>query len=704
MAGFVLVSALQVEPTEEMMAAGQGFAPGSSGVERALVVIAGVHGLLAAAAWILASRRLAVGWRALSALVPVMVLALLLWERPQLRLPYLLDAWYDPQTAMFEGPDETWGDGVRVLEEGRNTTVTVIDRGESLRLFNDGRPESGIGGADPGFGEELVVLGSLPSLYAETPKRAMIVGLGGAHSTAVALGGPFERVDVVELEHAIVDAARFLYTDTGRDFPLDDERAHLIIDDARAQLVLCEPGTYDAVISQPSHPWLAGSSALYTVEFFQEVQRALSEGGVLSLWSNLFRIEVQHLQRIVATLLEVFEQVHAYVAEDSSFILVAGDGDFSIGERYATRLAGAGLRPYLRPFALDDLADYASVLELDTEGAKRFAEGAEPLVDDKPALEFELAQLEHFSGLELSQLDWAMRDVPWMSVETFASVPEEMRADLLLQRIGWVGLRWHQLQRLRAQLPDYPLEPTDRALVEGAMAEQVGDVAGAIAAYERGITDPRAHYRLSLLLDEERLWERQLDLGREHPSGYLAARRLLRAGLARPELAGPALEIAERLEDGGDVPLRRLLEAVAAGDCPGVMAAIERYPLALDDEQGARQAMRCAFALEHPRATELADRWEHVRRAAAKTQADQGQEALGEGNGGLAMRYFRRALMADPANADAASSLAQLLAGQDRQEEAAEVLRTAHRAARGLPGAIETIEAQAAVLSVDLVH
>lgn len=702
-AGFVLVPLLQVEPTEEMRAIGQGFAEGTSGVERALVVVAAVHALMAAAAGLAATHRSPLVVRLLTALVPVSVLSMMLWGRPTLHLPYLLDSWYDPTTALVQGPDDTWNEGVRVLEEGRNTTVTVIDRGESLRLFNDGRPESGIGGSDPGFGEELVVLGSLPTLYAAEPERAMIVGLGGAHSTAVALGGPYEQVDVVELEHAIVNAARFLYTDTERDFPLDDPRANLIIDDARAQLVLAEPGTYDAVISQPSHPWLAGSSALYTVEFFQEVQRALDDGGVLSLWSNLFRIEVQHLRRIVATLLEVFDDVHAYVAEDSSFILVAGDGDFSLGQRYAERVASEGLRPYLRPFAMDDLADYASVMELDTAGARAFAAGSEPLVDDKPALEFELAKLEHFSGLELSQLDWAFRDVPWISAETFAGIPEELRADLLLQRIGWVGLRWHQLERLREQLPEYELDEKERALIEGALAEQIGDVGGAIEGYEDALPDPRAHFRLSLLLDEERLWDRQLRLGREQADGYHSARRLLRAALARPSGAATALAVAEATNDGSDVPLREVLKAVLADDCAAVMEAVERYPLALDDELGARHAMRCAFATGD-RGPEIAARWDRVRRAVAKENRDLGQEALNERNHGLAMRYFRRALMANEADARSATSLSQLLSDLERHDDAAEVLRSAHRAARGLTDLVESIESQATALGVDLVH
>src|SRR5690606_4132554 len=113
--------------------------------------------------------------------------------------------------------------------------------------------------------------------------------------------GDFEKVYVVELEGAVVEAARTMHEERNRKaaretpFPLDDPRAELIVDDARARLKLLPAGALDAVVSQPSHPWLAGSSALYTREFFEEVRRALDDGGIFSLWVNLFRMDRESL-------------------------------------------------------------------------------------------------------------------------------------------------------------------------------------------------------------------------------------------------------------------------------------------------------------------------------------------------------------------------------------------------------------------------
>ncbi|MCB9625696.1 MAG: fused MFS/spermidine synthase, partial [Sandaracinus sp.] len=398
------------------------------------------------------------------------------------------------------------------LEEGRNTTVTIIERSGSLRLFNDGRPESGIStSGEPGFGEELSVLASLPTLFARDHGRAMVVGLGAGHSAAVMTGGPWERLDVVELEDSVVNAARFLYDSREKPFPLDDPRAHLVVDDARAQLVLAPEGSYDAVVSQPSHPWLAGSSALYTEEFFREVDRALRPGGVLALWTNLFRIHVRHLRSIVATLFEVFEHVNAFVAESSSFILVASHEPIAFDERFAERVSSPGLQPFLRPFALDDIVDFASTLELDSEGARAFSEDAPTVHDDRPVLEIELARIPHDQSLRESDLDYAFAEIPWVAPETVASVPSDVRVDFFLQRIEYVRLRLRALARLEASLARADLSASDAQLVRGVLAETRGDVSAALQAYDRARRDLRAADRADRLREAESRHRELLD-------------------------------------------------------------------------------------------------------------------------------------------------------------------------------------------------
>lgn len=624
---------------------------------------------------------------------------------PSLNLPFLLDAWYDPTAAVISGPEDHWRDYVVFLREGRNTTVTVLDRDQTLRLFNDGRPESGFGADQPGFGEELVVLGSLPTVFAEERERAMAIGLGAGHTTAVLLGGPWREVHVVELEGAVVDAARFLYETRQRPFPLDDERARLIVDDARAQLVLADEDSYDAVVSQPSHPWLAGSSALYTKEFFQEVDRALTDGGVLSLWTNLFRIDLAHLRSIVATLLEVFDHVRAFVVEDSSFILVAGHGPLPLGEEAARRLSFEGLRPFLRPFALDDLVDYAAGMELDTEGARAFAAGGEIIVDDRPSLEFDLARIPHMQDLSRRDVDVALETIPWITPESFATIPEELRTDVLINRVEYVALRRRAMLRVRAALPNLEMPEADRHLVEGVIAEYLGDVGGALAHYDAASGDDRAAYRADQLRSAERLHRSllaSLDRPRSRPTSL---RPFLVAALELTdrERARQVIALHGEVANGADDALVRFTQAWVDGSCETARAVTAEAPPVLDELPVALEAARCAFAAgDREAGLDFMRAYHRAARADAARNARDGQEARNAGNNGLAMRYFYRALAAYPAHATSAASLARMLHHLDRTDEAAEVLRRAYRAARGLPAAESALRGAADEIGVAL--
>jgi len=660
-----------------------------AGVELAILIVMLVHCIAASIA--LYHRYARSSFLAMlgAIFVPLFLAVGVVALQPSLHLPYLLDAWYDGYKALMEGPGEEWKDNVVFLEEGRNTTVTILNREGSLRLFNDGRPESGFGGGDPGFGEELATLGSLSTIFADQRETAMVIGLGAGHTTTVMLGGPWERIDVVELEHAVVNAARQLHTDRGKDFPLDDPRTNLIVDDARAQLVLAEEGSYDAIVSQPSHPWLAGSSALYTVEFFREAKRALRSGGTLALWSNLFRMDVRHLKSIVATLLEVFDHVQAYVVETSSFIFVASDQPLEIDAEVAARISDEGLRPWLQPFALDDVIDYVGALELDTAGAHAWSEGAPLIVDDRPALEFALARIPHFDSISQAQMDRALMQVPWMNEATFAEIPESLRADLIIQRIEYAHLRPEAVHRVRLALDDLPLPPEQRALIEGVLADQAGDVRAALAAFERAGADERAIYRADDIRTEERLYGQLIEVARTREALPTNAKPFLDAALAldRPSAMRTALELAERIGRSSDEPLMRIVRARLEHGCRGLREAIADP----ENEGGVMrehvqwQAMRCAFADGDLEVAATHQR-DHIRlrRGAASHLQREGEEADNANVLGYALRKYARAHKAWPGNAAAAAGLARLLARFGDEDRAEEVLERAYDYGEGL--------------------
>ena len=75
------------------------------------------------------------------------------------------------------------------------------------------------------------------------------------------------------------------------------------MNDARGALRLTDR-RYDAIVSQPSHPWTAGASHLYTREFMQLAHDHLNSGGVFVQWMNVIFMDEDLLRSLTATLLK----------------------------------------------------------------------------------------------------------------------------------------------------------------------------------------------------------------------------------------------------------------------------------------------------------------------------------------------------------------------------------------------------------------
>ncbi len=673
------------------------------GIELSLVTIAVLHLLTTVVAFRGTSERLV--YKLASFIAPTLVAVAILLHSPTIDLPFLLHARNDAINAIVEGPaSPVWEEQIVSLREGRNTTVTITDEDGLLRLYNDGRPESGFGGEAPGFGAELSMLGSLPVLFAKDQGRAMVIGLGAGHTAAVMLGGDWERLDVVELEEAVVEAARELYEAEETPFPLDDERAHLIVDDARARLVLSPEGRYDAIVSQPSHPWLAGSSALYTQEFFEEAARALKPGGVMCLWVNLFRTELSTLESVTATLRSVFPHGHAFVVEDSSWILIASREPIPLDDEVAERVRSEGLRPYMEPQGLDHIIDFAAVRELDQRGFEAFGAHAEIIRDDKPLLEFLLAQTASGMSIAYTELDYAVYDTPWIGPEAFAELPERYRDEILLARIREVENRVPGLHRLAESMPELTLSEDERGLVMGRLFEARGHVRTALSHYD-GADDPDAALSADELRHAERAHYRLVTVAHDREAIPYTARPYLSSAMAvdQQRFIARALEVAERAANDDDDTLVEVARAYLDGGCAGLLETPSLLFEVSRNEHVGLIATRCAFtAGQEERARRFMEERMRVRRALALEEGKMGREAENAGNVSRAVRHFRRSLMANPAHGPSAAALARILSDRGRDEEAQEVLRAAAAAAEGLPQSTSAIEGAAETLMLTL--
>ena len=194
-----------------------------------------------------------------------------------------------------------------LVTEGRHALVSIHEEGWGRRIRTNGLPESGRSYAPPYNAIEVDLLGILPYLVAEQPKRGLVIGFGGGGTLDALVHTGLEEIEVVELEQRVIDAAAELYPNGG--MPLGDPRVELHINDGRHHLLLQRhrgEARYDVIASQPSHPWLAGAANLFTEDFFALVRDNLRPGGVFALWLNGFRIDPKSALAVMNSFERVF--------------------------------------------------------------------------------------------------------------------------------------------------------------------------------------------------------------------------------------------------------------------------------------------------------------------------------------------------------------------------------------------------------------
>ncbi len=257
---------------------------------------------------------------------------------------------------------------------GRSATVLAVDAGREWRLSTDGLPEAAIlaPGARPGRQPITSWLSLLPLAARPTTASMLVIGLGGG-STLEEIPETVAEITVVELEREVVAANRCLAARRRWD-PLADPRVRVVVNDARTYLRLTDR-RYEVIVSQPSHPWTAGASHLFTREMFELVRDRLEPHGVLAQWVGLNLVDADTFRSLLATLGAVFPYVETYCPyPGTAALFLASAAPIALdGTAAAEAVATVPLWRDLGVLSGDDLL-LARVL--DRAGSARLAHGA----------------------------------------------------------------------------------------------------------------------------------------------------------------------------------------------------------------------------------------------------------------------------------------------------------------------------------------
>ncbi len=276
------------------------------------------------------------------------------------------------------GGVEEAADEVLYYGVGRGGTVLLTRRDRIFRLWTNGLPEAGVGmhGQRPGIGLTARWLGALPALRPGGSKHLLVVGLGGG--TAVESVPPsVEQVEVIEIEEEVVAANRAIANRRAHD-PLADPRVAVRVNDARGALRLTGD-RFDAIVSQPSHPWTAGASHLYTREFFELVKSRLEPGGVFVQWIGLGFADEPLLRSLAATLGGSFAHVRAYQPNPAGLLFLASNEPLADRAEEARRIAADAAA--FAELGVRGVEDLIALQALDERGVALLGAGA-PLIRD----------------------------------------------------------------------------------------------------------------------------------------------------------------------------------------------------------------------------------------------------------------------------------------------------------------------------------
>jgi hypothetical protein len=118
----------------------------------------------------------------------------------------------------------------------------------------------------------------------------------------------------------MIKGARLFYPANRNVF--DDKRSTFALDDARSYFA-SQGERYDLILSEPSTPWVAGVSGLFTTEFYAHVRRFLAPKGVFGQWLHLSEINDGLVLSVVRAVAENFPSYTIYSVGNRDILIVA---------------------------------------------------------------------------------------------------------------------------------------------------------------------------------------------------------------------------------------------------------------------------------------------------------------------------------------------------------------------------------------------
>lgn len=211
-------------------------------------------------------------------------------------------------------------------KDGKTATVDLLRSADGgITIATNGKADARISMVDkvPATVDEatMILAGSLPLLLHPQARAAANIGMGSGMTTHVLLSGSdLERVDTIEIEPAMIEAARGFRPVV--EAPFSDPRSHFHIDDAKS-FFSANQSRYDIIVSEPSNPWVSGVASLFTDEFYRRVRTHLNPDGLFLQWLHVYEMDFDLVASVMKAIGRNFSDYLLYAANDGDLLIVA---------------------------------------------------------------------------------------------------------------------------------------------------------------------------------------------------------------------------------------------------------------------------------------------------------------------------------------------------------------------------------------------
>ncbi len=187
--------------------------------------------------------------------------------------------------------------------EGVHSSVAVSrDSTGALKYHASGKVQASSEPQDMGLQR---MLGHLTTLVPANPRSVLVIGYGaGVTAGAVSVAPRVEHITIAEIEPLVPQVASRYFGDFNQRVA-DSPKVQVRIDDGR-HFIQTTDQKFDAVTTDLVDPWVKGTAALFTREFFEAARDHLNPGGIVTMFVQLYETSPEAVKSQVATFFDVF--------------------------------------------------------------------------------------------------------------------------------------------------------------------------------------------------------------------------------------------------------------------------------------------------------------------------------------------------------------------------------------------------------------